>query len=52
VHRQPALVITPRTDSCGSNPAWVEFEHSGIDINIYSSGYGTGTLPSVANSLK
>lgn len=52
VHRQPALVITPRTDSCGSNPAWVEFEHSGIDINIYSSGYGTGTLLSVANSLK
>ena len=52
VHRQPALVITPGTDACGSNPAWVEFEHNGIDINIYSSGYGTGTLLSVADSLK
>jgi hypothetical protein len=52
VHRHPALVITPRTDSCGSNPAWVEFKRAGIDINVYSSGYGTGTLLSVADSLK
>jgi hypothetical protein len=52
VHRQPALVITPDTDACGSNPAWVEFEHNGIDINIYSHGYGTSTLLSIASSLK
>lgn len=52
VRRQPALVITPDTDSCGSNPAWVEFEHSGIDINVYSRSYGTSVLLSVANSLK
>ena len=52
VQRQPALVITPRTDACGSNPAWVEFKHKGIDVNIYSDSYGTGTLLSVADSLR
>jgi hypothetical protein len=51
VHRHPALVISPRTDSCGSNPAWVEFDHRGIDISIYSTSYGTQTLLSVAASL-
>jgi len=51
VHRHPALVITPYTDSCGSNPAWVEFMRKGIDINVYSESYGTATLLSVADSL-
>ena len=36
VHRHPALVITPHTDGCGSNPAWVEFKRGRIDISIYS----------------
>jgi hypothetical protein len=52
VRGQPALVITAHTDACGSNPAWVEFDQSGADINIYSSTYGTGTLLSVAGSLR
>jgi len=52
VHQHPALVIAPDTDGCGSNPAWVEFKRSGIDINIYSASYGTGTLLAVADSLK
>jgi hypothetical protein len=52
VHRHPALVITPHTDGCGSNPAWVEFKRGRIDINLYSESYGTGTLLSVADSLK
>jgi hypothetical protein len=51
VHSHPALVITPRTDMCGSNPAWVEFDSGGIDISIYSTSYGTQTLLSVADSL-
>ena len=51
VHKQPALVISPRTDGCGTNPAWIEFDHRGIDINIYSTSYGTQTLLSVADSL-
>ena len=51
VHRHPALVITPRTDGCGSNPALVEFKHNGIDVNIYSASYGTQTLLSVADGL-
>ena len=48
VHSHPALVISPRTDGCGTNPAWIEFDHRGIDINIYSTSYGTQTLLSVA----
>jgi hypothetical protein len=52
VHRQPALVITPSTDACGANPAWVEFKHNGIDVNIYSTSYGTSTLVSVADTLR
>lgn len=51
VHKQPALVISPRTDGCGSNPAWIEFDHRGIDINIYSTSYGTQALLAVADSL-
>ncbi len=51
VHKRPALVISPHTDGCGSNPAWIEFDHRGIDINIYSTSYGTRTLLSVADSL-
>jgi hypothetical protein len=52
VHRDPALVIEPHTDGCGSNPAWVEFDHNGIDINVYSGSYGTDTLLAVADSLR
>jgi hypothetical protein len=51
VHGDPALVITPDTDGC-SNPAWVEFKRSGIDVSIYSASYGTRTLLAVADSLK
>lgn len=52
VHGQAALVISPRTDGCGSNPALVEFKHDGIDINIISRSYGTDTLLAVADSLR
>jgi hypothetical protein len=52
VHGQPALVITPRSEGCGSNPAWVEFKHQGIDVNISSYSYDTGTLLAVADSLR
>jgi hypothetical protein len=51
VHGQPALVISPRTDGCGSNPAWIEFEHNRIDVTVYSASYGTGRLLAVAASL-
>ena len=52
VHTHPALVITPDTDGCGSNPAVVEFKHRGIDITIYSGRYGTRTLLAIADSLR
>ena len=51
VHGHPALVIIPHTDGCGSNPAWVELDRRGIDINVYSSSYPTDTLLAVAASL-
>jgi hypothetical protein len=51
VHGQPALVITPHTDACGTNPAWIELDRRGTDINIYSSSYGTDALLPVAGSL-
>ena len=52
VRGQPALVITPHTDACASNPAWVELDRKGIDINIYSGSFGTDTLLSIAASLR
>jgi hypothetical protein len=52
VNGQPALVIQPNTDAPRSNPAWVEFDRNGIDINVVSSSYGTDTLLTVANSMQ
>ena len=52
VRGQPALVITRHTDRCGSNPAWVEFDQHGIDINLTSGNYATSTLLAVAESMK
>jgi hypothetical protein len=52
VNSQPALVISPDTDSCGGNPAWVEFDHGGVDIDLSSHDYGTTTLLAVADSMR
>jgi len=52
VNGQPALVIEPNTDAPRSNPAWVEFNRNGIDINVVSSSYGTDTLLAVADSMQ
>jgi hypothetical protein len=52
VQGQPTLVITPRTDGCGSNPAVVEFKHQGINVNIVSHTYSTDTLLAIADSLR
>jgi hypothetical protein len=52
VNSQPALVITPDTDECGGNPAWVEFDHDGVDIDLSSHDYGTTTLLTVADSMR
>jgi hypothetical protein len=52
VNGQPALVIEPNTDAPHSNPAWVEFNRNGIDINIASPSYGTDTLLAVANTMQ
>jgi hypothetical protein len=52
VNGQPALVITPDTDIPRSNPAWVEFDRGGIDVNLESSSYGTSALIGIADSMK
>jgi hypothetical protein len=53
VNSQPALVITPGTDKCdGGNPAWVEFDHDGVNVDVFSHRYGTSTLLAVADSMR
>jgi hypothetical protein len=52
VNSQPALVISPDTDECGGNPAWVEFDHDGVDIDLFSHDYGTATLLAVADTMR
>lgn len=51
VNGHPALVITPHTDPNNPNPAWVEFDRNGIDINIASTAYGTSVLLRIADSM-
>jgi hypothetical protein len=51
VHGQPALIISPNTDACESNPAWVEFYRDGISINVVSHHYGTEILLAAAESM-
>lgn len=48
---QVALVISPGTDIKQSNPAWVEFDLNGVDINVVSATEGTAALLGVANSI-
>jgi hypothetical protein len=53
VNERPALVITPDTSAlCHCNPAYVEFDWNGIDINISSHTYGTRTLLAIAKSMR
>jgi hypothetical protein len=46
-----ALVISPHTDAKRSNPAWVGFDHDGVDVNVVSATRGTAVLLTVAGSL-
>jgi hypothetical protein len=49
---QPALVITRDTSAiCHCNPAYIEFDRSGIDVNISSHTYETSTLLAIAKSM-
>jgi hypothetical protein len=51
VNGHVALVISPHSDAAKTNPAWVEFDDRGIDINVISATRGTPTLMMVAQSL-
>jgi hypothetical protein len=46
-----ALVISPNTDASQSNPAWIQTDIHGIDVNIASFADGTGALSQVAQSM-
>jgi hypothetical protein len=46
-----ALVISPHTDFYKSNPAWIEFDRDGTDVNVVSTIYGTHALMAIANSM-
>jgi hypothetical protein len=46
-----ALLISPHTDVCRSNPAWVEFDDHGIDTNIVSATRSPAGLAAVARSI-
>ncbi len=52
VNNRPALVVQPRTDYTKSNPALVEFNLHGLDINVISTKYGTNLLIAIAESIK
>ncbi len=51
VGRRVALLIAPHSDATRSNPAWVEFDQGGIDINVVSATHGVASLLEVARSL-
>ena len=52
VNGRPTLVITPDTSAiCHCNPAYVEFDRNGIDINVSSHTYGTGALLAIASTM-
>jgi hypothetical protein len=46
-----ALVISPDSDARRSNPAWVELDDRGVDVNVESATHGTAALLAVAESL-
>jgi hypothetical protein len=52
VNGKPAVVIQPNSDPYGANPAWIEFYRNGLDVNVISASYGTGTLLSIADSIQ
>jgi hypothetical protein len=52
VNSRPALIVQPRTDYTKSNPALVEFELHGLDINVISTRFGTNLLTAIAESIQ
>ena len=46
-----ALVISPDSDPQRPNPAWVEFDHDGVDTDVVSATRRTTLLLRVARSL-
>jgi hypothetical protein len=51
VNGDVALVISPDSDPQRSNPAWVEIDYHGVDINVASATQSTTVLLGVARSL-
>jgi hypothetical protein len=51
VNGLPALVIPPDTDYSHTNLAWVEFDLSGVNVDIFSASYSTDQLLAVADTM-
>jgi hypothetical protein len=47
----PTLVIQPRTDYYHANPAWVEFDLKGVNVDIFSTSYSSRQLLAVADTM-
>jgi hypothetical protein len=51
VNGLPALVIEPRTDYYHTNPAWIEFDLKGVNVDVFSHDYSPRQLLAVADSI-
>lgn len=51
VNGNVALMIWPHSDAARSNPAWVEFDRHGVDVNVASATSQPDALLAVARSL-
>jgi hypothetical protein len=49
---QPAIVTEPYTDAPKTNPAWLQFDLGGVDVNLFSYQYSTTDLIDVAATLQ
>jgi len=49
---QPAIVTEPYTDVPKTNPAWLQFDLNGVDVNLFSYGFSTEDLIEVAQTLE
>lgn len=48
---QPAIMTEPYTDVPKTNPAWLQFDLDGVDVNLFSFEYSTAELVDVATTL-
>jgi hypothetical protein len=52
INGDPGVVVLPNTDTGADNPAWVEYVHNGLDINLYSRTWSLSDVLDAANSMR